>query len=122
EAELDARMPSAAIRRASRQQGGAALRSALALSSSPVLFGLARATAPQGHNPHHAVVLGAVTASAGGTPFEAAEAAAYASVSGFALAAQWTVRIHPANVAEVAQQMAPDLAALAERAAEACMR
>ena len=85
EAEMDARTPSAALRKASRAQGRALIRAGRALWTVP--SGLAEA--------HHAVALGLVASAAGLSPDQAALAAAYGSVAGPASAAVKLLSLDP---------------------------
>ncbi len=94
DAEADARMPSPAQREASRRQGRALLRAALAAWPAPWLADLRRAGQP----PHHAIVLGATAAAARCTPGEAALAAAYLTVTGPASAAVRLLALDPIEV------------------------
>ncbi|MCW2903502.1 MAG: hypothetical protein JWO67_5767, partial [Streptosporangiaceae bacterium] len=80
DAEADARTPSPAQRRASRAQGRALLRAARTAWPHAVLDCLAAGCGTGG--PHHPVALGAAAAVAGGTPAQAAQLAAYGSVTG----------------------------------------
>jgi urease accessory protein len=122
EAELDARIPSPAARRASRHQGGNVLRSAIALAGDPLLDALGRAALAHAQEPHYATAVGAVAAVAGVSPQEAAEAAAYASVAGPAFAAQKLLTISAEEVADLGVEMAPEVRRLAREAAQTSMR
>jgi urease accessory protein len=113
DAELDARTPSPAQRAASRAQGRGTARAGLAAWPSPVLNTLLAATP----RPHHAVVLGALSGIAGGTPAEAALCAAYLAVSGPASAAVRLSGFDPFAVNAVVAGLAEELRAIAERAA-----
>jgi urease accessory protein len=93
DAEADARTPSPAQREASRKQGRALLRAARAAWPD--------AAWPAGPSPHHAVVLGAAAAAAGGTPLQAAQVAAYQSVAGPASAAVRLLALDPMRAAAV---------------------
>jgi urease accessory protein len=98
DAAADARTPSPAQREASRKQGRALLRAArVAWPDAP----WPEAAWPSGSGPHHAVVLGAATAAAGGTPVEAAQVAAYQSVAGPASAAVRLLGLDPMRTAAV---------------------
>ena len=79
DAELDARTPSPALRKASRAQGRALLRAGRAMWSTPTLSGM--------DSPHHPIALGLVASAARLTPHDAALAAAYGTVTGPATAA-----------------------------------
>lgn len=120
EAELDARIPSPAARKASRAQGAHTLRMAMAAADSPVFDGLARATVSHRQQPHYPVALGAVAAVAGVDPEEAAETAAYASVAGPAFTAQRLLGIAPATIEQLGLDMAPEVRRLAREAAQIC--
>lgn len=91
--EADARIPSPAQREASRRQGRALLRAGR--NAWP------GARWPPRHAAHHAIVLGAATAAANGTPHEAAQIAAYHSISGPASAAVRLLALDPMRVAAV---------------------
>jgi urease accessory protein len=110
--ELDARTPSAAQREASRAQGSGTLRALQAIISNMELL---KATISR--RPHHAIVLGTAVGGAGGSPGDAALAAAYLSVSGPASAA---VRLHgldPLAVNGIVVGLAPAMREVASRAA-----
>lgn len=113
DAELDARTPSPAQREASRAQGRGTARAGRAAWPSPLLDTLLAATP----RPHHAVVLGAASGIAGGTPEEAALCAAYLAVSGPASAAVRLSGFDPFAVNAVVAGSAGELRAIAERAA-----
>ncbi|HSV67171.1 MAG TPA: urease accessory UreF family protein [Mycobacteriales bacterium] len=113
DAEADARTPSPAQRRASRQQGRALLRAARPAWPSPALAALAGT--PGG--PHHPIVLGTVTAAAGGDPEGAALVAAYLAVSGPATAAVRLRGMDPLAVHALLAGLAGEIAAVARRAA-----
>lgn len=102
DAEADARTPSPAQRAASRAQGKALLRAALATWPSPALPVLAGAhrgrRTPDGRGPHHPVVLGVTAFAAGGGPQDAASIAAYGAVSGAASAAVRLLGLDPLGV------------------------
>lgn len=118
EAELDARLASPAARDASRTQGGQVLRLASAIIAAPLLDALSRATVTNRHHPHYPTAIGAVAALAGCPPFEAAEAAAYASVAGPAFAAQTRLGLRSEILNELGVEMAPEVTRLARLAAE----
>jgi urease accessory protein len=90
DAELDARTPSPAQRAASRAQGKSTLRAGRVAWPSPRLKELSQ--------PHQAIAIGALVQVAGGTPREAAECAAYLSVSGPAGAAVRLLGLDPFQV------------------------
>jgi urease accessory protein len=96
DAALDARMPSPALRRVSRQQGRALLRAGRAMWPVGWFAG----------DPHHAVALGAVAAAAGLTAADAALAAAYSAVSGPASAAVRLLGLDPYAVQTVLARLA----------------
>ncbi len=118
DAELDARTPSAAQRAASRAQGRATARAARFIPTvdsdggSPLRV-LLSATP----RPHHAVVLGAVAGAGGGSPADAALAAAYLSVSGPASAAVRLLGLDPLRVNGIVAGMAPAMRDVAADAA-----
>jgi urease accessory protein len=106
DAEADARTPSPALRAASRQQGRGLVR-------------VGRRAWPSGAwdalpaQPHHPVALGVAAAAGGLTPRDAAQAAAYLSVSGPATAAQRLLAMDPLTVAAVTARLAPEIDAVA---------
>ncbi|MFC0438548.1 urease accessory protein UreF [Kutzneria buriramensis] len=104
--ELDARTPSPAQRAASRAQGRSTLRAGRVAWPSPRLDALSQ--------PHHAIAIGALVDVAGGTPEEAAECAAYLSVSGPASAAVRLLGLDPFRVNAIVAQL--DIAAVTEEA------
>ncbi|GIH59938.1 urease accessory protein UreF [Microbispora siamensis] len=114
DAEADARTASPAQREAARTQGRLLLRTARRMWPSAALDTLARAV-PEG--PHHPVALGAVAASAGCTPRQAALAAAYTSVTGPATAAVRLLGLDPVTVHRLLADLAP---ALGDTARAAC--
>jgi len=91
DSELDARTPSLAQREASRAQGRGTARAGRIAWPSPVLEGLLAETP----RPHHPIVLGALVGVAGGSPYDAAMAVAYLSVSGPASAAVRLLGLDP---------------------------
>lgn len=91
DAELDARTPSPAQRKASRQQGRALLRAGRAMWPLPVVAWPAA-------GPHQPIALGVITAAAGLDPTHAATTAAYGSVSGPASAAVRLLGLDPYRV------------------------
>ncbi|MET7329976.1 urease accessory UreF family protein [Nonomuraea sp. NPDC005650] len=113
DAEADARTAAPAQRDASRTQGRLLLRVARRMWPSPVLEELARAVP----SPHHPIALGAVAHAAGATAGEAAMAAAYHAISGPATAAVRLLGLDPVAVHGLLADLAPDLAAVASRAA-----
>ena len=112
DAEADARTPSPAQRDASRRQGRALLRAARAAWPSAVFARLGRA-------PHHAVVLGVAAAAAGCSPGEAAQVAAYLSVTGPASAAVRLLALDPIEVSAAIARLAGAIDAAARRGAGA---
>jgi urease accessory protein len=110
DAEADARTPSPALRAASRQQGRGLVR-------------VGRRAWPSGAwdalpaQPHHPVALGVAAAAGGLTARDAAQAAAYLSVSGPATAAQRLLAMDPLTVAAVTARLAPEIDAVAGSAA-----
>jgi urease accessory protein len=132
--ELDARTPSAAQRAASRAQGKATARAAGAMAAAaPRVSRSAPAscvfedTRPAENpvssllsaipRPHHPVILGAVVAAGGGSPADAALAAAYLSVSGPASASVRLLGLDPLRVNVIVAALAVDVTAVAEAAA-----
>jgi len=109
--ELDARTPSLAQRAASRAQGRGTARAGRIAWPSPVLEGLLAETP----RPHHPIVLGALVGVAGGSPYDAAMAAAYLSVSGPASAAVRLLGLDPFAVNAVVARL--DLASVCAAAA-----
>ncbi|ALG06074.1 urease accessory protein UreF [Kibdelosporangium phytohabitans] len=110
--ELDARTPSPAQRGASRAQGRATLRAGRGAWPSPVLDALVRATP----RPHHAIVVGALTAIAGGSSADAALTAAYLSVSGPSSAAIRLLGLDPFAANAEVTRLSDAMRAVAERA------
>jgi urease accessory protein len=117
DAEADARTPSPAQRDASRRQGRALLRAARAAWPSPVLDALAAT-----RNPHHAIVLGAAAAAAGCTPADAAQVAAYLTVTGPASAAVRLLALDPIEVSAAIARLAGAIGRAAGRGARAGAR
>ena len=104
--ELDARTPSPAQRAASRAQGKSTLRAGRVAWPSPRLAELSQ--------PHHAIAVGALVSVAQGTPIEAAECAAYLSVSGPASAAVRLLGLDPFRVNAIVARL--DLASVVAEA------
>lgn len=96
--EFDARTPSPALRRVSRQQGRALLRAGRAMW--PLPDGLPA-------DPHQPVALGIVAAAAGLSAVDAALAAAYTSVTGPAGAAVRLLGLDPYAVQRILAALAP---------------
>jgi urease accessory protein len=111
DAELDARTPSAAQRAASRAQGKATARAAKIMGTFDLLAILPR--------PHHPVILGAIVGAGGGSPIDAALAAAYLSISGPASASVRLLGLDPLRVNGIVAALGPEVAAVAEEAAAA---
>jgi urease accessory protein len=117
DAEADARTPSPAQREASRRQGRALLRAARAAWPSAALDELATT-----RNPHHAIVLGAAAAAAGCTPADAAQVAAYLTVTGPASAAVRLLALDPIQVSAAIARLAGPIGQAAARGARAAAR
>ncbi|MDQ7806077.1 urease accessory UreF family protein [Amycolatopsis sp. A133] len=111
DSELDARTPSLAQREASRAQGRGTARAGRIAWPSPVLEGLLTETP----RPHHPIVLGALVGVAGGSPYDAAMAVAYLSVSGPASAVVRLLGLDPFAVNAVVARL--DLASVCSEAA-----
>jgi urease accessory protein len=112
----EARTASPALRAASRRLGRQLLRAARAAWPSPEIEALAAARPRGAHQP---VVLGLVAASAGLGPYDAASAVAYEAVSGPATACVRLLGLDPFETAGVLARLAPEVDAVARRAAEA---
>jgi urease accessory protein len=112
----DARTPSPALRATARKLGRQMLRAARAAWPSPELEALAAAR-PQGA--HQPVVLGLTARAAGLTPADAAQVAAYESVTGPATAAVRLLSLDPFAVTAVLARLTADLDDVAARAAAA---
>lgn len=111
DAELDARTPSHAQREASRAQGrGTARAGRIAWPAVRDLL----AVTPR---PHHPVIVGALAGAGGALPREAALTVAYLAVSGPASAAVRLLGFDPLTVNATVGRLAPELEAVAERAA-----
>jgi urease accessory protein len=117
DAEADARTPSPAQREASRRQGRALLRAARAAWPSAALDELAAT-----RNPHHAIVLGAAAAAAGCRPADAAQVAAYLTVTGPASAAVRLLALDPIQVSAAIARLAGPIGQAAARGARAAAR
>jgi urease accessory protein len=114
----DARTPSAAQRATSRTLGKALQRLARqafpdVVTGTPLL---------QQVEPHQPIALGALCARAGGSPADAAELAAYQSVSGPASAAVRLLGLDPYAVTGLLMALAPELSAVATQAAAVALR
>ncbi|HEX6343990.1 urease accessory protein UreF [Umezawaea sp.] len=114
DAELDARTPSPAQRKASRAQGRGTARAGLRAWPSPALDRLLADTP----RPHHPVVLGALTALAGGEPRDAALSVCYLAVSGPASAAVRLLGLDPFGVNAVIARLAAEMREVAATAAK----
>ena len=112
----DVRTPSPALRATARKLGRQLLRAARAAWPSPELEALAAAR-PQGA--HQPVVLGLTARAAGLTPADAAQVAAYESVTGPATAAVRLLSLDPFAVTAVLARLTADLDDVAARAAAA---
>ena len=66
--------------------------------------------------PHHPIALGVAAAAGGLGPRDAAQAAAYLSISGPATAAQRLLAMDPLTIAAVTARLAPEIDAVADRA------
>lgn len=102
----DARTPSPALRRAARRLGRQLTRAVRAVWPSPELEHLAAARPAGAHQP---VVLGVAARTAGLTPRNAAQAAAYDSVSAPVTAAVRLLGLDPFQAAAVAARLAGDM-------------
>jgi urease accessory protein len=122
DAEYEARVPSEATRRASRELGRGLwrlLRSVLPeteLAETDLLTAFSRCAGPA---PHHPLVLGAGVALAGGDPELAARAAALGACAGPASAAVRLLGLDPFAVQAVLARLAPGVDACAAAAAQA---
>jgi len=116
DAEADARMPSPAMRAASRAQGRGLLRTVRALwaAPSPVL-----AWSDLGSRPHHPVVVGCAAAAAGLGAAGGALLAAHLAVSEPATAAQRLLALDPLAVAAVTATLSGTVDAVAAEAVAA---
>jgi len=102
DAEADARTPSPATRTASRQQGRGLVRVGRRAWPSADWDALPA-------RPHHPIALGVAAAAGGLGPRDAAQAAAYLSISGPATAAQRLLAMDPLTVAAVTARLSPDV-------------
>ena len=107
--EADARTPSPALRAASRQQGRGLVRVGRRAWPSDAWDALPAL-------PHLPIALGVAASTAGLTPRDAAQAAAYLSISGPATAAQRLLAMDPLTVAAVTARLAPAIDAVAASA------
>lgn len=117
--EYAARTPAPALRDASCQLGRYLLRLGRRVWPDPRLDALASRTGP---GPHHAVVLGLVSAAAGADIAATATASVYGLASGIASAGVRLLGLDPVEVHAVQARLAPDLASVAERAVAAATR
>jgi urease accessory protein len=115
--ELQARMPSDAVRTASRQLGRGLVRLLRSvLPEADLVTPFSRCAGPA---PHHPLVLGTGVALAGGTPELAARAAALAGCAGPASAAVRLLGLDPFAVQGLLARLAPAIDACAASAARA---
>ncbi|RLU81155.1 urease accessory protein UreF [Streptomyces griseocarneus] len=112
----DARTPSPALRAAARRLGRQMTRAVRATWPSPELDALAAARPRGAHQP---IVLGLAARAAGLPPLDAAYAAVYESVSGPATAVVRLLSLDPFDATGVLARLAPELDAVALRAAAA---
>lgn len=113
DAELDARTPSVAQRAASRAQGKATARAAKMMVVGDPVSSLLSATP----RPHHPLILGAVVGAGGGSPIDAALAAAYLAISGPASASVRLLGLDPLRVNAIVAALGPGVTTVAEAAA-----
>ena len=117
DAEYGARIPSEATRRASRELGRGLTRLLRSfLPEADLATAFARCAGP---SPHHALVLGAGVALAGGSPELAARAAALGACAGPASAAVRLLGLDPFAVQAMLARLAPEVDACAVAAARA---
>ncbi|SCX41296.1 urease accessory protein [Klenkia marina] len=102
DAETDARTPSPALRRASRQQGRGLVRVGRRAWPAAVWDDLP-------DRPHHPLALGVAAVAAGLGPDDAARAAAYLAVTGPATAAQRLLAMDPITVATVTARLGDEV-------------
>jgi urease accessory protein len=114
DAELDARIPSPALRAASRRLGRQLLRAGRMVWPDPWLEQLARLP---GRGLHQPVALGAVAAAAGLGPEAASLAVAHDAVVGPASAAVRLLGLDPFAVHALLARLGPDVADVAAEAA-----
>ncbi|EKE43144.1 Urease accessory protein UreF [Oceaniovalibus guishaninsula JLT2003] len=112
ETELDARIPSAELRKVSRDLGRQLRRAMGAVHPHPHYAALGAA-------PHHPVVLGVVAAALGLDPRDAALAILHENNAGAAAAAAKVMRVDPFDVHAIIARMAGRLDQLAGIAANA---
>ncbi|WP_431980414.1 urease accessory protein UreF [Streptomyces qinglanensis] len=114
----DARTPSPALRRTARRLGRQLMRAARTTWPGPDLDALAAARPKGAHQP---VVLGLAARSAGLGPLDAAQAAAYESISSPATAVVRLLSLDPLEATAVLARLAPaadEVARQAEAAAQ----
>lgn len=114
DAAADARIPSPALRCASRAQGRQLLRSATRVWGGPRLRSLEAASSAGAHHP---VVLGAVAAAAGLGPEASAGIAAYGAIMTAATAAIRLLGLDPVDVHRIVASLAAAVDEVAWRAA-----
>ncbi|MEI4272908.1 urease accessory UreF family protein [Klenkia sp. LSe6-5] len=111
DAEADARTPSPALRQASRQQGRGLVRVGRRAWPGPLWDELPA-------HPHHPLALGVAAAAGGLDPADAAQAAAYLSITGSATAAQRLLAMDPITVATVTARLTAEVDDVAARVAD----
>ncbi|MFJ5101442.1 urease accessory protein UreF [Streptomyces sp. NPDC088554] len=119
DAAADARTASPALRATARKLGRQLMRAARATWPSAELAALAAARPRGAHQP---VVLGLTARSAGLTPGDAAHCVVYETVSGPATAAVRLLSLDPFEATAVLARLAPEMDAVAQRAADAAGR
>lgn len=112
--ELEARIPSPALRSASRRLGRQVLRAGRVIWPGPGLDTLA---ATPGRGLHQPVAFGAVVAAAGLDPYMAALAAAHDAVIGPATAAVRLLGLDPFTMHAAVARLGPQISAVVARAA-----
>ncbi|MFI6685027.1 urease accessory protein UreF [Streptomyces sp. NPDC050485] len=112
----DARTPSPALRATARKLGRQMMRAARATWPCAELDALAAARPRGAHQP---IVLGLAARAAGLGPEEAAHCVAYETVSGPATAVVRLLSLDPFDATAVLARLAPELDAVARRAAHA---
>ncbi|MCU4748749.1 MULTISPECIES: urease accessory protein UreF [Streptomyces] len=118
DAAADARTPAPALRVAARRLGRQLLRAARATWPDPALDAVARRHPGGLHQP---VVLGLAARAAGLTPYDAAQAAAYESVSGPATAVVRLLGLDPFDATALLARLGPGIDAVATRAVRAAL-
>jgi urease accessory protein len=122
ESEIDARTLSPTARSTSRAQGGQLLSKAMGVAPDALLYSLARATAGDDQQPHHAVAVGAVAAAAGVTPQEAAGVAAQAEVAGPAHAGRELLNLSEREFLPIVDRLEREISVLSVEAAKRALR